>query len=140
MKRVAATVTPLVRFVEWLFGPRAPGIDLGLCLYAAGWLLLMIGKPELFDTGTFLGMAWLSDAVWIGLFAVVTGLHLVGLLALEWRGLRCMACLLSAWVWISVSVSFATVEVTTGVLTYAITGAGALAGALFLSGQPRKVV
>lgn len=140
MKRAAAlTVTPLVRAVEWLFGPKAPGIDLQLMLFAAGWAGLMVAHPTLFDRGTYVGMNWLPDDYWILFFLILTTMHAVGLVRTGWRALRYTACLLSAWIWISVSASFATIEITTGVLFYAVVGAEALAGAIYLSGQPRKV-
>lgn len=135
---VAATVTPLVRFVEWLFGPQAPGVDLVLCLFAASWGGLMLARPAIFDKGAFVGMQWLPDAVWIVFFSALTVMHALGFFLWAARWVRVAACLLSAWIWISVAVSFSKVEVTTGVLTYAIIGGAALCGALYLSGQPRK--
>ncbi|WP_264047519.1 hypothetical protein [Methylobacterium flocculans] len=137
---VTVTVTPLVRFVEWLFGPLAPGIDLILCLFAASWGSLMIARPQIFDRGAFVGMGWLPDVTWIAFFAILTVLHGLGVFCCYLRWIRVTACLLSAWIWISVAVSFAKIEVTTGVLTYAIIGGAALCGALYLSGQPRKAV
>ena len=139
MRRAVATLlTPLVRFVEWLFGPRAPGIDLALLLFAAGWGGLMIGRPAVFDRGAFAGMRWLPDATWIAFFVSVAGMHAAGLARWDWRNLRCAACLLSAWVWISVSVSIWKVELVPGVIVYGVVGLGALCGAIYLSGQPRK--
>lgn len=137
---VTVTVTPLVRFVEWLFGPLAPGIDLLLCLFAGAWGSLMIFRPQTFDRGAFVGMNWLADAYWIAFFVVLTALHGLGVIRCHLRWARVTACLLSAWIWISVAVSLAKVEVTTGVLTYPIIGGAALFGALYLSGPPRKVL
>lgn len=138
MKRAAtAAVTPIVRFVEWLFGPRAPGIDLALALFASGWAWLMLVKPELFDRSPFVGMNWLPDASWICLFWGMAGLHGLGFIRPTAITIRQGACLLSAWIWITVSASIATIEITTGVVTYGIIGAGALAGALYISGQPK---
>ncbi|WP_437871312.1 hypothetical protein ACSD7O_22300 [Methylorubrum extorquens] len=140
MKRIAtALITPLVRFVEWLFGPTAAGVDLALSLFAGGWAGLMIARPQIFDHGTFKGMYWMADEVWIAFFTILATLHVIGLFRPLWREMRCAAALVSAWIWISVSASFATIEITTGVLTYTIIGAGALCGAIYLSGQPRKV-
>ncbi|TXN71638.1 hypothetical protein [Methylobacterium sp. WL6] len=141
MKRVAAaTVTPLVRFVEWMFGPLAQGIDLLLFLFAAAWGGLMIFRPKIFDVGTFVGMQWLPDFTWIAMFGVLTAWHAAGMFLGHRRALRYSACLFSAWIWITVSASFATIEITTGVLCYGIVGSFALCGALYLSGQPRKPV
>ncbi|KQO53087.1 hypothetical protein [Methylobacterium sp. Leaf85] len=140
MKRVAeATVTPLVRFVEWLFGPHAPGIDLLLGLFAAAWGGLMLTRPHVFDRGAFVGLSWMPDAYWLGFFAVLTALHALGFFRLWLRSVRVAACLLSAWIWITVPVSLYRIELTTGVLIYPIIGCAALCGALYLSGQPRKV-
>lgn len=139
MKRLATLLfTPLVRFVEWAFGPKAAGIDLGLSLFAAGWASLMLAKPQLFDRGSYQAMSWMADEVWIGFFIFLTTLHVTGLVRPLWRELRCAAALLSAWIWISVSASFATIEIATGVLTYTVIGLFALCGAIYLSGQPRK--
>lgn len=137
-RSAALAVTPLVRFVEWLFGPRAPGLDLGLCLLAAGWGSLMVLKPKLFDTGQFVGMQWLPDAAWIGFFALITVLHGVGCVRPYWRSWRVAGSLLSAWAWMSVSGSLLRVEMTTGVLAYAIAGLGALCGGIFIAGLPRN--
>lgn len=136
-RAVAGAVTPLVRFVEWLFGPRAPGLDLGLCLFALGWGSLMLFKPRLFDTGQFVGMQWLHDGIWIGFFAVLTIMHAAGFIQPRWRALRVAAGLLSAWIWMSVSGSLLRVEMTTGVLAYAIVGFGALCGSIYVAGLPR---
>lgn len=141
LRRTAAgAVTPLVRFVEWLFGPAAPGLDVGLCLFAAGWGGMMLGKPEMFDRGQFVGMQWLHDEIWIGFFLLLTLTHAAGSIRPHWRSLRVGAHLLSAWIWISVSVSLFRVEMTTGVLAYCIVGFGALCGGIYIAGlPPRKV-
>lgn len=139
-RAAAGAVTPLVRFVEWLFGPAAPGIDVGLCLFAAGWGGMMIAKPEMFDRGQFVGMQWLRDEIWIGFFLLLTVAHAAGGLRPYWRTLRVGAGLLSAWIWISVSGSLYRVEMSTGVLAYAIVGFGALCGSIFIAGLPRKAV
>lgn len=136
-RTVAGAVTPLVRFVEWLFGPRMPGIDVGLCLFALGWGSLMLFKPRLFDTGQFVGMQWLHDTVWIGFFGALTVMHAAGFARTHWRALRVAAGLLSAWIWMSVSGSLLRVEMTTGVLAYAIVGAMALFGSIYIAGLPR---
>ncbi len=137
-RTAAGAVTPLVRFVEWLFSPAASGLDVGLCLFAAGWGGLMIAKPALFDTGQFVGMQWLRDEAWIGFFLLLTLTHAAGCLRPHWRTMRVGACLFSAWIWISVSVSLYRVEMTTGVLAYCIVGFGALAGGIYIAGLPRK--
>jgi hypothetical protein len=134
---IARAVTPLVRFVEWMFGSSAPGLDLGLFLFAFGWGSLMLLKPRLFDTGQFVGMQWLPDATWIGFFAMLSVMHGAGFLCPRWRALRVAAGLLSAWIWMSVSGSLLRVEMTTGVLAYAIVGFGALCGSIYVAGLPR---
>ncbi len=139
MKRAATTaLTPLVRFVETMYGPRALGIDLGLCLIAAGWASLMVAHPEKFDRGTYVGMTWLPDAAWIAVFVLLTIMHGVGAACADWRVLRVAACLLSAWIWLSVTCSIFRVEMTTGVIAYGLFAACALTGAVYLSGQPHK--
>lgn len=139
VRRAATTaITPIVRFAEWVFGPRAAGIDLLLCLLSAGWAVLMVCRPQIFDQGTFVGMNWLADDIWLGFFVSLALLHLAGLLLLAWPTLRCAGALLSAWIWLSVAVSFATIEITTGVLVYGLIGSAALLGAIYLQGQPRK--
>lgn len=133
-------VTPIVRFAEWVFGPRAPGVDLLLGLLAGGWAGLMLFRPQLFDVGAFVGMQWLADDIWLSFFASLATMHLCGLLFASWRTLRCAGCLLSAWIWLSVAVSLATIEITTGVVAYTLVGLGALLGAIYLQGQPKKAL
>lgn len=136
-RSAAVAVTPLVRFVEWLFSPRAPGLDVGLCLFAGGWGYLMITRPALFDVGQFVGMQWLADQIWITFFCLLAVMHAVGCARPSWRSLRVAANLLSAWIWISVAGSFLRVELTTGVVAYAVVGFGALCGAIYIAGLPR---
>ncbi len=137
---VTRVIAPIVRFAEWVYGPTAAGIDLLLGALSAGWVGLMLLRPQIFDHGTFVGMNWLADDVWFFFFASLALLHLAGLLLLSWRTLRCAGALLSAWIWLSVAVSFATIEITTGVLVYGLIGSAALLGAIYLQGQPRKTV
>ena len=139
-RSVAGAVTPLVRFVEWLFGPLAPGLDIGLCICAGGWAYLMLTKPALFDKGSWAGMQWLPDSAWIGLFCILTLMHGLGFLRPRWRGLRTAALLLSAWIWMSLAASFLRVELTPGVFVYAVMGFGALCGGIYLQGLPRDGV
>lgn len=140
---VGASMPPLRRFVnwllgfpDWLYGRRSAGFDLGPALMAGGWAWLMISRPALFDRGSFLGMSWLPDEVWIGQMLLLAGLHAIGLLRPACLKLRIAAALGSAWTWIFVSFSFARVEVSTGVLAYMIFGCGALCAAIYLAGQP----
>ena len=139
-RTVTRAITPIVRFAEWVFGSGAAGIDLLLGLLAAGWAGLMVSRPQIFEHGTFVGMNWLADGIWLAFFVALALLHLAGLLLISWRTLRCASALLSAWIWISVAVSFATIEITTGVLVYGLIGSAALLGAIYLQGQPRKTV
>ena len=139
MTRPAATVVaPLVRFAEFVFGPLAPGIDLVLALFAAGWATLMVERPELFDRGSFVGMTWLPDPAWITFLTLLALLHGIGFFRLHARNLRVASALMSAWIWICVSVSFLRVDVSTGVISYAIIGLSALLGGVYLAGLPRK--
>lgn len=123
---------------DWLYGRRAAGLDLGPGALAAGWATLMICRPEMFDRGSFVGMGWVPDPIWIFLMVVMTILHLAGLVRPNWRPLRTSAALLSAWAWIFVAVSFARVEIGTGVIAYGIFGIGALGASFYLAGQPRE--
>lgn len=135
---VARAVTPLVRAIEWLFGPQLPCLDVGLFLFAFGWCSLMLCKPALFDSGQFVGMQWLHDVAWIGFFAALTIMHGAGFVQPRWRSMRVAASLLSAWIWMSISGSFLRVEMTTGVLAYAIVGLAALCGSIYIAGLPRN--
>lgn len=128
-----------VRFAEWLFGPLAIIIDIVLLLFAAGWAILEVMRPGLFDTGAFVGLSWVADPYWFCLHALLTVLHGTGVVRPHWRALRVSASFLSAWNWLFVSLSMVRVELTTGVLAYAILGFFALFGGIFLAGLPRKV-
>lgn len=127
-----------IRFAEWLFGPLAPGLDLGLMLLPAGWAILEVTRPQLFDSGAFVGLSWVSDPVWFSLHCLLTALHGIGLVRPYWRVLRIGAAFLSAWHWLFVALSLVRVEMTTGVIAYAIIGAWALVGGVYLAGLPRK--
>lgn len=129
-----------VRFAEWVFGPLAPVIDLGLMLVAAGWAMLEVLKPELFDTGAFVGLAWVAEPVWFALHIVLTVLHGVGLLRPHLRTLRITAAFLSSWHWLFVAFSLLRIEMTTGVVAYGLLGFFALIGGIYLAGVPRKAV
>jgi hypothetical protein len=134
-----AAILPLLRFVEWLFGPRFGAVDLGLMLIAAGWSGLLIGHPTLFDQASFRGLAWLADEVWTGLMLTLVGAHAVGIWRPRWAAVRIAAILLSSWAWIFVAISFARVQISTGVVTYALIGLGALCAAIHVaSGSPRR--
>lgn len=126
----------LLAFPDWLYSPRAAGFDLGLGLLAFGWGSLMLLKPTMFDAGTYVGMTWLPDAVWITLMFVISGLHLGGLLCPLWKAVRVTASLLSSWTWFFVSLSLARVEINTGVIAYGLNGWGALFAAIYLAGLP----
>ncbi|MFC5553637.1 hypothetical protein [Methylobacterium iners] len=124
--------------MEWLFGPRIPGLDFGMCLFALGWGYLMVTKPQLFDKGSWAGMQWLPDPVWIAFFTALTLMHALGWLLPRRRALRVAALLLSAWVWITIAGSFLRVDLTPGVFVYSIIGFGALCGAIYVSGLSRN--
>lgn len=130
---VTASIGPVLSFIDRLFGRRASALDLGLGLIAGGWLSLMIARPALFDRVGYSGMAWLPDEGWELFFAVVVLLHVFGLARPFMKSIRTLAGALSAWVWIFVSGSLAKVELTPGVLTYAVLGLGALGGAIYVS-------
>lgn len=127
-----------VRFAEWMFGPQAAVIDLALMVMAAGWAMLEVLKPQLFDTGAFVGLAWIAEPVWFALHVVLTILHGAGLLRPFWRNLRIAAAFLSAWHWLFVAFSLLRIEMTTGVLAYGALGSFALFGGIYLAGVPRK--
>lgn len=135
MTRAAAR---LVHFAEWSFGPQAPAIDLGLMLFAAGWAVLEVTRPQIFDTGAFVGLAWVSDPVWFGLHALLTVMHGAGLVRLHWRSLRAASAFLSAWHWLFVAASLFRIEMTTGVLAYGLLGLFALTGGIYLVGLPAR--
>jgi hypothetical protein len=131
-------VLTALAFPQWLFGPRAAGLDLGPGVIAAGWCALMICKPEVFDRGSFIGMAWLPDLAWTLIMAVMALGHAAGLLLPFLRSVRCAASLLSAWMWLVISVSLWRVEFSTGVWVYGVIGFGALFGAIYLAGLPHE--
>ena len=135
MTRAAAR---LVRFAEWTFGPQAPSIDLALMLFAAGWAILEVMRPQIFDTGAFVGLAWVSDPIWFGLHVLLTVLHGSGLVRPHWRSLRAGSAFLSAWHWLFVAVSLFRIEMTTGVLAYLLLGMFALTGGIYLVGLPGR--
>ncbi|MGX5776500.1 hypothetical protein [Methylorubrum zatmanii] len=129
-----------VRFAEWLFGPLAPGVDLGLMLIAAGWAMLEVLKPQLFDRGAFVGMSWVADPIWFAIHVMLVTLHGMGLLRPHWRMLRFSAAFLSSWHWLVVALSLLRVEMNTGVLAYGLLGLFALFSGIYLAGVPRKAV
>ena len=131
-------VDALVGFADRLFGPLALWVDLKLTLLSAGWFVLMICKPAMFDRGVLAGLSWLPDEVWILLMGALAVGHGVGLVRPWWRNLRTGASLTSAWVWLFVATSLGRVEISTGVLNYAVVGAGALFSAIYLSGLARE--
>lgn len=138
MGRWTALAARPVRFAEWAFGPRRPDLDLVLMTISLGWAILEVTRPELFDTGAFVGMAWVSDPAWFTLHVVLAALHALGLLRLHWRTLRIGAAFLSSWHWLLVAVSLLRVEWTTGVFAYGAIGVWALIGGVYLAGLPRK--
>lgn len=136
--RWASIAARPVRLAEWLFGPLAPAIDLMLLLFASGWAILEVMKPAYFDTGAFVGLSWVADPYWFAIHVALTVLHGIGLVRLHWRALRVFGAFFSAWNWLFISVSLSRVEITTGVLAYAILGFFALMGGIYLAGLPRK--
>jgi len=136
--RWASLAARPVRLAEWMFGPLAPAIDLVLLFFAAGWAILEVLKPAYFDTGAFVGLNWLSDPYWFALHVTLTVLHGIGLTRPHWRVIRVGGAFLAAWNWLFVSLSLARIEITTGVLAYAIVGVFALLGGIYLAGLPRK--
>lgn len=130
-------VTGILFAAEWLYGPRAAGFDVALGALAAGWYGLMIGRPEMFDRGSLLGLTWLPDAVWICLLGCLAGMHMVGLVRPSWRAWRVSAVLASSWTWLFVSLSLSRIELTTGVIAYGVIGLGAVFGGIYLASLPR---
>lgn len=131
-------VTPILRLANWTFSYGAPGIDLVLCLLAAGWALLMIGRPDLFDQGSYVGMSWLPDAGWIAIALVLALAHAWGLMFPFWLNWRVATLLGSGWLWLCVVASFLRVDISTGVLAYSLFGSLALLGAIYVGGLPRR--
>lgn len=134
LERAASLVNPLVRGVQWLFEPRAPGVDLTLALFALAWGGLMVLRPEIFDRDSYSGLTVLPDIAWIVGFSSLVGVHLLGMWRLHWRSMRITGCLVSSWAWYFVAFSLGRVDITTGVLTYGIVGSAALAGAIYIAG------
>ena len=137
-RRAALVVSPLLRFTEWCFSPLAPGVDLFLGLLASCWFALMIGRPAIFNQGSFVGMQWLPDAAWIAFVGLTAALHFVGLTRLHAIPLRVTAGLFSSWFWVLIAISFARVVVSTGLFTYALIGGMALVSTIYISGRPRR--
>lgn len=136
--RLTAVALRPVRFAEWLFSPLAPSIDLVLMLYAAGWAILEVTRPHVFDIGALVGLRWVSDPTWIVLHLVLTVLHGIGLVRPYWRVLRIGAAFLSAWHWLFVAISLVRIDITPSVVAYSILGFWALFGGVYLAGLPRK--
>lgn len=138
MSFLRTIVATALRFPDWLFGRRCAGMDLGPGLIAAGWTVLMIVNPDLFDQGSFVGMSWLADEYWIALFAIITGLHALGMVLIRAVWVRVSAALMSAWAWIFVAVSLHRVAFTPGVIAYGVIGSSCVLGAIYLAGLPRE--
>ena len=131
-------VTLLIRFSSWFFGYGAPGIDLVLAMLAAGWAVLMVGRPDLFDQGSFIGMSWLPDPAWIAITVALSLAHGFGLRRPDWLNWRMLTLLGSGWMWLCVAASFLRVDVGTGVFAYSIFGFVALLAAIYVGGLPRR--
>lgn len=132
-------VAPVLRLATWFFRHDAPWIDVVMGALAAAWSSLMICRPDIFDQGSFVGMSWLPDLVWIGFTLLLAAAHLVGLFRLGWRTWRMLTALGSSWMWLCVATSFLRVDIGTGVCTYAIFGGIALLGGIYVGVQPRRV-
>ena len=132
-------VAPVLRFATWFFRHDAPWLDVAMGALAGAWTYLMIARPDIFDQGSFVGMSWLPDAVWIAFTIVLTAAHGIGLFWLRWRTWRMLASLGSSWMWLCVATSFLRVDIGTGVFNYAIFGAIALLGGIYVGVQPRQV-
>ena len=135
MRRLSMAVSPILSLVDWIFSPAAPGIDLALGGWATCWFGMMVLRPEVFDHGSFTGLQWAPDWVWIVFVASVVLLHLAGLLMADLAKLRVTACLLSAWYWIVVAVSLARGGLVPGTWTYGLIGSIGLAGAIYINGR-----
>lgn len=131
-------VTPILRLANWTFSYGAPGVDLVLCLLAAGWAALMIGRPDLFDQGSFVGLSWLPDPAWIAITLLLALAHAFGLRCPDWLNWRMATLLSSGWMWLCVAASFLRVDIGTGVLAYSLFGSLALLGAIYVGGLPRR--
>ena len=139
MRRLAAAVSPLLRMIQWMYSPAAPGVDLFLGLAALSWFGMMTLRPGLFDAGNYRGMQWAPDPVWIVFVGALVIMHLAGLVEPGWVKLRAAACLASAWYWICVAISLSRLGLTTGTGTYGLIGVVALTSAIYVSGRvPRS--
>ena len=138
-RRIAAVVSPLLVFVDWLFSELAPGVDLFLGTLATAWLVLMVERPDVFDQGSFRGMQWMPDEAWIAFVALTAALHLFGLYRLHSIKLRVGSHLLTSWYWLLVAISFFRVGVTPGIFAYGLIGCAALCSAIYISGRSRRV-
>lgn len=139
MRRLSAAVSPLLAGVDWAFSPPVPGIDLFLGAVSACWFSMMTLRPAVFDQGSFVGLQWAPDAVWIVFVGTVVLLHLAGLFAPDLIKLRAAACLLSAWYWLCVSVSLSRDGIVPGTWTYGLIGLMALTSAIYVSGRALRL-
>lgn len=137
-RRIAAAVSPLLNFVEWLFSDLAAGVDLFFGAIGAGLLFLMLTRPGIFAAGNFAGMDWMSLTMWIVFMAATVSLHLAGLFRLHLFKMRFCACLMSSWYWLTFAFSLTRVSLTTGSFTYSVIGLFALISAIYISGRSRR--
>lgn len=136
-RRIATVLSPFLTFVDWMFGPLVPFVDVFLGLLALSWLGLMVGWPNIFDHGNQRGMQWLPDEAWMGFLALTVALHAAGLAQIRATTLRFVAALLSSWFWLLVAISFSRVGLSTGNVVYGLIGTGALMAAVYISGRIR---
>ena len=127
----------MLRFVDWLYGPKGAGFDLALGLVAGGWGVLLITKPHLFDQGQLAFIGWLSDRLWLVLMMAAALGHLGGLIWPHRLGLRAVAALVSAWAWLFVAGSTARGGIGTAALVYGVLGLGALTASIYVMGLGR---
>ena len=140
IRRLSIAISPVLRFVDWIFDGEASGFDVLFMLGAAWWLFVMLVRPENFDTPPLVGMDWAPDAFWIVFVTSVAILHGLALWRPRMYRLRMGTALVSAWYWLTVSWSLGRLGISTGTGWYALVGAFALMLAVYLSGRDQHRV
>lgn len=134
----ARSIVRLEQMVLWMFGPTMPFAHVFLGGLAIGWALTLCLNPALFDAGMYGAINWLPDPAWVAVHSTLALLHALGVWSPEWRRLRALACLGSAWTWIVLALTFLLANgFTPGFLVYGSIGILAATVALFVAWQPR---
>ena len=119
-------------FVDEFFDTRRiRGVDLCLCLIAAGWVWAVSNNPDVMGRLAYAGLSFVTQQALIGIFALLTAGHLIGFLNPEARTFRVIVLMLAGWIWVVIG-SFMTWAVTTGGVTYLVAGFVAVIAAIHL--------